>query len=171
MWWYVVHPFVAFWRRVGGWQTVAIMMALGMAGVAALYRVRDALLLTDYGSRTALIPIAALLLTGSVSLALMRRRHLTTRILVGIPELDSSGNPGKLLDEGVCTNKFSCSDCLLPGYVAVTKDNVVEYGTGKYVEVLQDDTNSPSNFTGVHFVQVNVIEEDRIVREIVKSAQ
>jgi protein-S-isoprenylcysteine O-methyltransferase Ste14 len=101
VWWYLVHPFVGFWRKVGGWQTVTIMMVLGMAGAAALYRVRDALLLTDYGTHAALIPVAALLMTGSVSLALMRRKHLTSRILAGLPELDSSGDPGKLLDQGI----------------------------------------------------------------------
>jgi len=101
LWWFLVHPFVSFWRRVGGWQTVTIMMVLGMAIAAALFTVRDALLLTDYGTHTALIVIAAVLMTGSIRLALLRKKHLTNRILVGLPELDSSGDPGKLLDEGI----------------------------------------------------------------------
>ncbi|MCP4899328.1 MAG: isoprenylcysteine carboxylmethyltransferase family protein, partial [bacterium] len=33
--------------------------------------------------------------------AIKRRRHLTTRILAGIPELSRSGEPGVLLTEGI----------------------------------------------------------------------
>jgi protein-S-isoprenylcysteine O-methyltransferase Ste14 len=101
VWWFVVHPFVSFWRRVGGWQTVTIMIVLGIMGVAALFQVRTALLMTDYGTHPPLIVVAVLLAGASVRLALLRRKHLTTRILVGLPELDASGTSGTLLDEGI----------------------------------------------------------------------
>jgi protein-S-isoprenylcysteine O-methyltransferase Ste14 len=101
VWWFLVHPFVSFWRKVGGWQTVTIMSVLGLMGVAGLFQVRATLLMTDYGTKMPLIVVAVILAGASVRLALLRRKHLTTRILVGLPELDASGTSGTLLDEGV----------------------------------------------------------------------
>jgi len=101
LWWFLVHPFVGFWRRVGAVETLIIMSAIGVLGVVGLLAIKDTLLLTDYGTQPGLVALAAALATGSVWIAVKRRKHLTTRILVGLPELEESGHGGSLLSEGI----------------------------------------------------------------------
>jgi protein-S-isoprenylcysteine O-methyltransferase Ste14 len=100
-WWFVVHPFVTFWRRVGARRTLGVVTVAALAGVAGLFVVRDELLMTDLGTHTPLLAVAAVLLVATVWIATLRRRHLTFRILAGLPELEDGGEPGELLDEGI----------------------------------------------------------------------
>ncbi len=101
LWWFLVHPFVDFWRQRGAAVTLSAMAAIGIAGGVGLWRIRDALLLTDYGTHTALIVLAAALFTISAAISKSRRKQLTLRILAGIPELEEGGSGGKLLNEGL----------------------------------------------------------------------
>lgn len=101
LWWFLVHPFVEFWRKRGPTVTITIMGVVGVGGAVGLMFIRDRLLLTDYGTHSGLIALAAVLATVSVWIALQRRRHLTARILVGIPELEEGGAGGELLCEGI----------------------------------------------------------------------
>lgn len=87
LWWFLVHPFVGFWRRAGPTLTLTVMGVAGIAGVAALMTVRDTLLIDDLGTHTPLTVLAVVLLAGAIWISVLRRRHLTPRILAGIPEL------------------------------------------------------------------------------------
>ena len=100
-WWFVIHPFVAFWRRVGVRLTMTIMTVGSIAGVAGLIAMRDRLVLTDLGTHTPLLALAAGLFTVSVWLAIQRKKFLTVRILAGVPELEEGGQGGFLLTEGI----------------------------------------------------------------------
>ncbi|MGY8777301.1 MAG: methyltransferase family protein [Longimicrobiales bacterium] len=101
VWWFSLHPFVNFWRKVGAGATLSIMMGLAIVQVLVLLNFRDTLLMTDYGTQPGLPLLAILLGTASFSIALARRRHLSMRILVGLPELASDGSTGELLNEGI----------------------------------------------------------------------
>jgi protein-S-isoprenylcysteine O-methyltransferase Ste14 len=101
IWWFLVHPFVKLWRRVGPGATLTIMMGLAIAQMLVLASFRDTLLMADYGTQQGLPLLAILLGAGSFSIALARRKHLSMRILVGLPELASDGSTGKLLNEGI----------------------------------------------------------------------
>ena len=101
VWWFLIHPFVDFWRRRGPRVTLAAMGVIGVAGVVGLAMLRDVLLMRDLGTNLVLVVIAACLLIASIAIAIQRRRHLTTRILVGLPELASDGSSGELLTEGI----------------------------------------------------------------------
>jgi protein-S-isoprenylcysteine O-methyltransferase Ste14 len=101
LWWFLVHPFVGFWRRVGAVETIIIMAAVGILGAVGLLAIRDTLLLADYGTQPVLVALAAALATTSVWIAVKRRKHLTTSILVGMPELEEGGHGGRLLSEGI----------------------------------------------------------------------
>jgi protein-S-isoprenylcysteine O-methyltransferase Ste14 len=101
VWWFLVHPFVRFWRRLGPRVTLTIMGALGVGGVAALLPFRAAILGRDLGTSPVLLGVGAVLLLASWWIALLRRRHLTARILAGVPELDGEGSSGTLLTEGI----------------------------------------------------------------------
>lgn len=100
-WWFVVHPFVTFWRRVGAAAALTVVGVMAVAGLAALFVVRDRLLMTDLGTHAPLVIAAALLLAVTAWIAILRKRHLTFRILAGLPELDDGDEPGELLDQGI----------------------------------------------------------------------
>jgi len=101
LWWFLVHPFVDFWRQRGPPVTLAVMGIVGVGGVAALAVIRDTLLIRDLGMSYPLTFLALCLLAASVVIAMRRSRHLTVRILVGFPELEPKGTPGQLLTDGI----------------------------------------------------------------------
>lgn len=101
IWWFVVHPFVGFWRHLGPKVTLTVMGVLGIAGAMALMSVRDRLLGRDLGTHPPLVVIALLLLAVTAWIAVHRRRQLTPRILAGVPELSRDDDDQVLLTEGV----------------------------------------------------------------------
>jgi protein-S-isoprenylcysteine O-methyltransferase Ste14 len=100
LWWFLIHPFVGFWRGVGPRNTLIAMGVIGIGGAAALYQVRDALLIRDLGTGPGALMSAFVLFEVSVVIALKRRKHLDMRTLAGVPELAPEA-PGKLLTEGI----------------------------------------------------------------------
>jgi protein-S-isoprenylcysteine O-methyltransferase Ste14 len=99
--WFYIHPLVSFWRKVGTKTTITLMMAQIFGGMWALWFVRQPLVGRDFGTHMVLVILAAWLLLATMALALARRKHLTMRILSGVPELQADGKGGKLLSEGV----------------------------------------------------------------------
>ena len=99
IWWFIVHPFVDFWRRLGpritnsivGVGMVSLMVALGLA--------RQRLVGRDLGTNWYLVGLGLVFFGAAIFIGLKRRRFLTKRILAGVPELDAE-NPGTLLTEG-----------------------------------------------------------------------
>lgn len=100
VWWFLIHPFVGFWRRVGVKQTFTVATAAMVVTAVPLYVHRDRLLMSDLGTNWGFIGLAVGLGAVSTWIALKRRKHLTTRILAGAPELEASGKGGTLLTEG-----------------------------------------------------------------------
>ncbi len=112
LWWYVVHPFAGFWRRLGARTTIWIMGVGSVVMIAILVYHRRRLVFGDLGFSVPLL-VGGLALWGmSIVLDQASRRHLTRRILAGVPEL-SEGEEGVLLQEGVY------SRIRHPRYVAV----------------------------------------------------
>lgn len=100
LWWFIIHPFVGFWRGVGVRPTFAILIVAQILGMVALYFVHEPLMGRDLGTNPGLIALAVLSLAISIGVALTRKKQLTVRILTGVPEL-SSDDPGRLLTEGI----------------------------------------------------------------------
>jgi len=100
-WWFVIHPFVGFWRRVGKPITYTVMTVLFLGGGAGLFAIRDALVLADLGTNWIMVGVAAVLIIPAIWLAIARTKYLSFAILVGVPELDVDGSGGKLLNEGI----------------------------------------------------------------------
>ena len=101
LWWFIVHPFVGFWRRVGPGPTLTLVAGAMIVGALGLMTVRDELLMTDLGTRPELIVLAALLASAAAWIAIERKKYLTFRILAGVPELEEGGKGGELLTEGI----------------------------------------------------------------------
>lgn len=101
LWWFVVHPFVEFWRRVGVRTTLTLMTTLALAGAGGLYMVRDLLLGADLGTSWPPFAIGILLMVVAGVMGYKRKRQLPFRILSGVPELESEPElQGSLLTEG-----------------------------------------------------------------------
>ena len=100
-WWFVIHPFVGFWRRVGKPITYTVMTVLFLGSVAGLFAIRDALVLTDLGTNWITVAVATVLIIPALWIAILRARYLSFAILTGVPELDADGTGGTRLNEGI----------------------------------------------------------------------
>jgi len=101
VWWYVVHPFTGFWRKLGPKVSLTVMGVLMSGAIAGLIVIRDRLVLTDLGTHWPLVPLAVALMASCVWIALRRRKHLTNRILAGVPQLSSDPDDSVLLTDGI----------------------------------------------------------------------
>ncbi|HSG07901.1 MAG TPA: isoprenylcysteine carboxylmethyltransferase family protein [Longimicrobiales bacterium] len=99
IWWYLVHPFVGFWRRLGPRWTLAIVGVSMVSLMVALGSARRSLVGADLGTNWVLAGLGLVCFGIAAGMGLKRKRHLTTRILAGVPELDED-EPGILLTEG-----------------------------------------------------------------------
>jgi protein-S-isoprenylcysteine O-methyltransferase Ste14 len=98
--WYAIHPFARAWRRIGAAATYAVL-AVPFLGLGWLiWRWRGVLVGADLGTQPALVALGAAAFAVAAGLARSRRRQLTQRILVGVPEL-SRTDKGRLLTEGI----------------------------------------------------------------------
>lgn len=98
--WLAIHPFARAWRRIGPIATYSILIIPALGLVWLLWRMRATLIGTDFGTHPALLALGAAAAAAGAWIARARRRHLTQRILVGVPEL-SSADKGRLLTEGI----------------------------------------------------------------------
>jgi protein-S-isoprenylcysteine O-methyltransferase Ste14 len=98
--WYGIHPFARAWRRIGAAGTYAVLSvpALGLGWL--LWTWRRLLVGTDLGTRPALMAAGVVAFAVAAGIAWARRRLLTRRILVGVPEL-SRTDKGRLLADGI----------------------------------------------------------------------
>lgn len=101
LFWFVIHPFVRFWRRLGAPMTYSVLLTLYVALVILLYWVRDVLLADDLGTNWLLFAIGLLFYVLSAFIAVKCRRYLRFTIFVGLPEVSRSKGPGRLLAEGI----------------------------------------------------------------------
>ncbi|MCH7826012.1 MAG: isoprenylcysteine carboxylmethyltransferase family protein [Acidobacteria bacterium] len=100
--WFFIHPFIGFWRRLGFRFTYAIMFPAMLAACYGLFRVRGSLLAIDYGTQWVLVGLGVVLYAVASVVEIKCRRYLKLRTLVGIPELEAADEgPGKLLNDGI----------------------------------------------------------------------
>jgi protein-S-isoprenylcysteine O-methyltransferase Ste14 len=100
-WWFAVHPFVGFWRKVGARGTMIVMTVFFVTSVVGLVMIRDTLLGPDLGLRWPLVALGAVLAAAAIVMAVKRRKYLTLRILAGAPEVEADREKrGQLLEEG-----------------------------------------------------------------------
>lgn len=101
IYWLAIHPFVAFWRRLGPKLSFTVLGS-GFAGcVWVCWLLRDTLLGRDLGTNWWLIAPGLALYLAAAQMSRAVARHLSLRILVGWPEIATGNGPGKLLNEGI----------------------------------------------------------------------
>ena len=102
LWWFVVHPFVGFWRRRGVVVTMTAMTIFFILGIAGLFSIRTVIMGLDLGFNLILAGLGVWMLVFGFSIAIQRKRHLTGYILAGIPEIHvEEEKQGQLLDQGI----------------------------------------------------------------------
>jgi protein-S-isoprenylcysteine O-methyltransferase Ste14 len=101
IYWFILHPFVGFWRSVGRTATYIVLAIVFVAVGVSVYLVRDPLLAVDYGTNRLLWVPAAVCYAVTVWIQRQIRRQLTFRVLAGAPELEKSGTGGTLLADGL----------------------------------------------------------------------
>jgi protein-S-isoprenylcysteine O-methyltransferase Ste14 len=101
LFWFVVHPFVRFWRRLGLRRFLAIQYTLLAAYAAGVVLLRKTLLAVDFGTNPVLIAVAVPILAASIVLRRKISRHLQFKTMGGLPELAPESHPQPLLTEGI----------------------------------------------------------------------
>ena len=98
--WYLIHPFVTLWRRIGPAWTYAVLAVPSGAVVWIVWRSRTFLMGADLGTHPVLLGVALAAFVAAMLLARTRRTLLSQRILAGIPEM-SRHDAGRLLTDGI----------------------------------------------------------------------
>ena len=99
--WVIIHPFIAFWRRVGLSGTYAVVVAVEIAVAIGLFQVRRPLLAVEFGNHWAVLLCGV----GTLGLASWLRarlhRHFSAAQLLGFPELAPDRFPPRLVTDGL----------------------------------------------------------------------
>lgn len=101
LYWFVIHPFAGFWRRLGPVKTHMIVAPAMILVGFGIYQFREPLMRVDFGFAPAFAVLAALSYLFAAFLELKCRRYLKLKILMGGPELAKDPSAGSLLSEGI----------------------------------------------------------------------
>lgn len=100
-WWFAVHPFVGFWRKLGARTTMVVMVMFFAVTVAGLALIRDRLLGPDLGLQWPLFGLGVVSCAVAAFIGWKRKKFLTLSILAGVPEVQTDVEKrGRLLDKG-----------------------------------------------------------------------
>lgn len=101
LYWFIVHPFIGFWRRAGLWATYAFLAVFYLGSMVGLFLIRDTLLGRDLGTSLSLTLVALPLAVVAGVISRKRKKHLTFRLLAGVPEIAPDKHGIRLLREGI----------------------------------------------------------------------
>jgi len=99
--WVAIHPFAAFWRRMGPVWTY-ILLGIPVVGyMVGAWFFRKTLLGLDLGTKPVIMILAGVVFAAAVLLKSRVQKQLRFASLSGIPELSKEKYPGTLLTEGI----------------------------------------------------------------------
>ena len=98
--WFSVHPFIAFWRRVGARTTLAIHFTAMLLTGGTLMSFHAVLMRGDLGTSYVMAGLAGALLIVSVVMRFFQNKATPNAILMGLPELDPKGHESTLAMRG-----------------------------------------------------------------------
>ena len=102
LFWFVIHPWARWWRRLGPRRTYLIVVPVLIVLSALLYRVRAPLLGADLGTNWIRIAIALGLFGVMAWLEIQYWKHLSMATLVGVLELSPpEERKSRLLQDGI----------------------------------------------------------------------
>src|SRR5512141_1489381 len=86
--WLLVHPFIALWRRLGPTVSYGVLWGACLLGMLALYGEADGLLAIEFGPHPLTVGLGATCLVVAAYLRWELARQIATYQLLGLPELD-----------------------------------------------------------------------------------
>ena len=101
LYWFSIHPFISFWRRVGPRRTLIIHASCMVLVAILICLVRKPLLLADYGTNWKLMLLAVFPMALSVYLRVRISKKFRGSTLKGLPELANENHEGALLTTGI----------------------------------------------------------------------
>ena len=101
LYWFSVHPWVRFWRKVGPYLTTGIHVGLIVVLAAGVILIREPLLSVEFGTNLGLILLAVPVYLLAAVVRFQQSRRLGSRILLGFPELAPATYGSKLVTEGI----------------------------------------------------------------------
>ncbi len=99
--WLIIHPFSAFWRKLGGGWTVFILSLPVVVWIAGVWILRNVLLGINLGTSAFTMALSRVSLAGAVWLRILRMRNPNFKRISGFPELSRGNYPGPLLTDGI----------------------------------------------------------------------
>ena len=99
--WFIIHPFIHTWRRLGPAKTYLLAAAFVLAMMAAFFAVRGPLLAVRFGVRLPFAIAGGLLLAASLAIGIAMRRRFPITALLGLPEVSPPAAGGTLVTEGI----------------------------------------------------------------------
>jgi protein-S-isoprenylcysteine O-methyltransferase Ste14 len=101
LYWLLIHPFVNFWRAKGIGMTYGLVLTIIGVGMVGLFSIRHHLLTNDYGTNYTLIFLGVVCLVTAGRMRFALHRHLSTKMLLGLPEIAPDRYPRMLITDGV----------------------------------------------------------------------
>jgi protein-S-isoprenylcysteine O-methyltransferase Ste14 len=101
LYWFIIHPFIGFWRRMGLRVTYVFLIVFYLGSMVGLYLIRDRLLVRDLGTSLPLTLVALPLAVVAGVISRKRRKYLTFRRLAGVPEIAPDKHGISMLREGI----------------------------------------------------------------------
>ncbi len=99
--WFVAHPLVAIWRRIGPGVTYSLLITMAILLGWVCFLGRGVLVGEDLGTHSAPIILGLVLYFSSIALELQIRKQLPLKTFVGFTELAPDRVDAKLLCEGI----------------------------------------------------------------------
>ena len=101
LYWLLIHPLIKFWRVKGVPLTYTVILTVIAIGMIGLFSIRQELLTTDFGTRYPLLILGLLCLVLAGVMRFAIQKHLTMKILLGLPEIAPDRYPRELITDGV----------------------------------------------------------------------
>ncbi len=101
LFWFLIHPFVGFWRKLGPVVTYITLLGMMVAVGTVMVLMREAVLAAEYGTNWILVAMGLLAYGIAAAIAVQCRRYLKFSMLAGLPEIAPDRTEGKLLTNGV----------------------------------------------------------------------
>lgn len=99
--WLVVHPGVSFWRRHPRACYYGLGMSVWLLMAVALLVPREWWLAERFSTHPLVALAGAVLIGGDLWLMRQVKRHISWRVLVGLPELMPKNQPGRVAADGI----------------------------------------------------------------------
>ena len=99
--WFSVHPFIRFWRRVGVRWTLGIHCGvIGLLAAVVIY-FRQIILAVEYGNQPLLFALGLVCMVPAAIIRIRQAKQFSNSMLIGLPELAPERADSRLVTEGI----------------------------------------------------------------------